>query len=104
MEMPVPESTSRPFLVEATPEVLREHAWLFPRFVTEEGHLCFSVHALPVEAPGIRLVVDTCVGNDRPRGITGGVALATGFLKSLVLFGAGTKGDYRGQRRSSSEA
>ena len=67
LEMPVPYSTSRPFLVEATPEALREHAWLFPDFVTVEGHLRFSIHALLVEAPGIRLVVDTCVGNDRPR-------------------------------------
>lgn len=80
LEMPVPYSTSRPFLVEATPQALREHAWLFPDFVTEEGHLRFSVHALLVEAPGMRLVVDTCVGNDRPRGMTGGVPLATGFL------------------------
>lgn len=84
LEMPVPYSTSRPFLVEATPEALREHAWLFPDFVTVEGHLRFSIHALLVEAPGIRLVVDTCVGNDRPRGMTGGVALATGFLKSFA--------------------
>jgi glyoxylase-like metal-dependent hydrolase (beta-lactamase superfamily II) len=84
LEMPVPYSTSRPFLVEATPEALREHAWLFPNFVTKEGHLRFSIHALLVEAPGIRLVVDTCVGNDRPRGMTGGVALATGFLKSFA--------------------
>ena len=52
--------------------------------MTKEGHLRFLIHALLVEAPGIRLVVDTCVGNDRPRGMTGGVALATGFLKSFA--------------------
>ena len=84
LEMPVPYSTSRPFLVEATPEALREHAWLFPDFVTVEGHLRFSIHALLVEAPGIRLVVDTCVGNDRPRRHDRWVALATEFLKSFA--------------------
>ena len=52
-------------------------------FVTVQGHLRFSIHALLVEAPGIRLVVDTCVGNDRPRGIPVGLA-DHGFLKSFA--------------------
>jgi hypothetical protein len=34
-------------------------------------------------APGLKLVVDTCVGNDRPREITGGQSLATPFLRHL---------------------
>jgi glyoxylase-like metal-dependent hydrolase (beta-lactamase superfamily II) len=83
IELPVPYSAARPFLAEATPEALRRHAWLYPHYVTEEGHLRLSIHALLVEAPGLRLVVDTCIGNDRPRSITGGQPLATGFLKSL---------------------
>lgn len=83
IELPVPYSAARPFLAEATPEALRQHAWLYPHYVTEDGHLRLSIHALLVEAPGLRLVVDTCIGNDRPRSITGGQPLATGFLKSL---------------------
>jgi glyoxylase-like metal-dependent hydrolase (beta-lactamase superfamily II) len=46
-----------------------------------------SVHALLVEAPGLRLVVDTCVGNDRPREITGSEPLATSFLQQLTEAG-----------------
>ena len=43
--------------------------WLFPHFVTEDGALKLSIHALLVEGPGnLRLVVDTCVGHDKPRG------------------------------------
>ena len=42
-----------------------------------------SIHALLVEAPGLKLVVDTCIGNDRPREITGGQPLATPFLQHL---------------------
>ena len=38
---------------------------------------------LLVEAPGLKLVVDTCVGNDRPREITGGEPLSTPFLQHL---------------------
>ena len=52
--------------------------------MTEEGHLRLSIHALLVEAPGLRLVVDTCIGNDRPRSITGRQPLSTGFLQQLT--------------------
>jgi len=59
-------------------------AWLYPHFVSEDDKtLKLSVHALLVEAPGLKLVVDTCVGNDRPREITGGQPLATPFLQHL---------------------
>jgi hypothetical protein len=67
MEMPIVHNPRRAFLAEATPEALREIPWLFPHYVTPEGHLRLSIHALLVEAPGLRLVVDTCIGNDRPR-------------------------------------
>ena len=46
-----------------------------------------SVHALLVEAPGLNLVVDTCVGNDRPREITGGEPMSTAFLQHLGVAG-----------------
>ena len=39
--------------------------WLYPDFVDEEDRMRLSIHALLVEAPGLRLVVDTCVGNDK---------------------------------------
>jgi glyoxylase-like metal-dependent hydrolase (beta-lactamase superfamily II) len=83
IELPVPYSERRPFLAEATPEALRRIGWLWPDYVTPEGHLKLSIHALLVEAPGLRLVVDTCIGNDRPRAITGNQALATSFLADL---------------------
>ena len=87
LEMPVPYSERRPFLAEATPEALRGIPWLFPNYVTAEGHLRLSIHALLVEAPGLRLVVDTCIGNDRPRQITGDRPLATSFLRDLEAAG-----------------
>jgi glyoxylase-like metal-dependent hydrolase (beta-lactamase superfamily II) len=63
-------------------------SWLYPHFVSEDDStLNMSVHALLVEAPGIRRVVDTCVGNDRPREITGGEPLATPFLQQLTEAG-----------------
>lgn len=80
MDLPVPASV----IAEATPEALRQLPWLYPHFVSDDDStLNLSVHALLVEAPGLRLVVDTCVGNDRPREFTGGEALSTPFLEQL---------------------
>jgi glyoxylase-like metal-dependent hydrolase (beta-lactamase superfamily II) len=39
--------------------------WLYPHFMDDQGRLKASVHALIVEAPGRRIVVDTCLGNDK---------------------------------------
>src|ERR1043165_8812349 len=82
MELPVPAGAEN-FLPQATAAELRKSAWLYPHFVTEDDALKLSIHALLVEAPGLRLVVDPCIGNDRPRSITGGQPLATPFLASL---------------------
>jgi glyoxylase-like metal-dependent hydrolase (beta-lactamase superfamily II) len=83
LEVPVPYHPKRPLIAKATPEALREMAWLYPDFVTPEGHLLSSIHALLVEAPGLRMVVDTCIGNDKPRRMTGRLPLQTSFLQSM---------------------
>jgi glyoxylase-like metal-dependent hydrolase (beta-lactamase superfamily II) len=87
LEIPVPYSAKRPMIAEATPEALRRIPWLYPHFVNAQDQLLLSIHALLVEAPGLRLVVDTCIGNDRPRGITGGQPLATKFLEAVAEAG-----------------
>ena len=87
LEIPVAHNPARPFLAEATPEALRAIPWLYPDYVDEEDRLRLSIHALLVEAPGLRLVVDTCIGNDRPRQFIGDKPLATDFLDRLA--GAG---------------
>ena len=83
VEMPIPHDPKHPFLLDATPEALQEIPWLYPHYVTPEGHLRLSVHALLVEAPGLRLVVDTCFGNDKPSAFMGGRALSTSFLQHM---------------------
>jgi glyoxylase-like metal-dependent hydrolase (beta-lactamase superfamily II) len=77
----------RGFLREARPEALATMPWLYPNYVTEDGRMRLSIHALLVEAPGLRLVVDTCIGNDRAREILGGEALSTAFLADLQKAG-----------------
>ena len=42
-----------------------------------------SIHALVVEAPGRRIIVDTCIGNDKPREMAPWSNLQTTFLADL---------------------
>jgi glyoxylase-like metal-dependent hydrolase (beta-lactamase superfamily II) len=44
---------------------IRQLPWLIPHFATEEGRLKMSIHALVVETPTRRIVVDTGLGNDK---------------------------------------
>ena len=41
----------------ATPEVVKQVKWLFPHFVTEEGHLSLSIHSLIIDTSCAR----TCI-------------------------------------------
>ncbi|SKA40052.1 Glyoxylase, beta-lactamase superfamily II [Enhydrobacter aerosaccus] len=74
-------------LPDAHPEAVRAIDWLVPQFATAEGHLRISVHALLVQTPTMRLVVDTCIGNDKPRNGTLFDRLQTRFLQDLDAAG-----------------
>ena len=52
-------------LDDATSEHLETISWLKPHFVDEEGEAAWSIHALVGEVGERRIVVDTCVGNDK---------------------------------------
>ena len=52
-------------LPDATPENLLTIDWCRPHFVKDDGNAVMSVHALLVESQGERIIVDTCVGNDK---------------------------------------
>jgi glyoxylase-like metal-dependent hydrolase (beta-lactamase superfamily II) len=92
MELATRWREDRPFIVEATPEALQSTPWLYPHFVNDEGSLLVSIHALLVEAPGLKLVVDTCIGNDRNRAFLGGRSLSTPFLEDLQEAGWSREG------------
>ena len=82
--IPFPEGS---LLLDATAVALKMSPWLFPHFAKEDGTLIASVQALLVEAPGLRLVVDTCLGNDKPRHLLGGKPHMTPFLQKLADIG-----------------
>jgi glyoxylase-like metal-dependent hydrolase (beta-lactamase superfamily II) len=78
---------SRFILPDATPEAVREIPWLMPHFANEEGKLIMSVHALVVEVNDRKIVVDTCIGNDKPRSSPAWNMLQLPFLKDLSTVG-----------------
>ena len=56
---------SRFILPQATYEEILPIRWMQPHFADERGRLKMSIHALVVETPDRRIVVDTCLGNDK---------------------------------------
>lgn len=52
-------------LPQATRDAVLPMSWMYPHFMNEEGRLRSSVHALVVETPDRRIMVDTCLGNDK---------------------------------------
>ena len=79
---------SRFILPQATPEAILPISWLQPDFADERGRLRMSIHALVVETPGRRIVVDTCLGNDKEnRRIPTWNRLQTSFLSDLAVAG-----------------
>ena len=70
-------------LKDAVPENLRAIEWLAPHFVDDHGEATWSIHALVVETPNRRIVVDTCVGNDKNLPVPFWNQLQTSFLRNF---------------------
>ena len=58
---------SRFILPDATRDACLPIEWLGPHFMDEAGNLIMSIHALIVDTGERRIIVDTCVGNDKER-------------------------------------
>jgi glyoxylase-like metal-dependent hydrolase (beta-lactamase superfamily II) len=83
---PVP--TSPRFFFKGPPaDLVTRHAWLRPHFANEEGRLLLSIHCFIVESEGRRIVVDTCVGNDKNRQNPAWHQLSGPFLEHLSAAG-----------------
>jgi glyoxylase-like metal-dependent hydrolase (beta-lactamase superfamily II) len=70
-------------LPQATRDKVREINWLAPHFADSEGKLIMSIHALVVETPTRKMIVDTCIGNDKQRSIPNWTNLQLPFLEDL---------------------
>jgi glyoxylase-like metal-dependent hydrolase (beta-lactamase superfamily II) len=75
-------------LPNATVEgVKKEQDWLYPSFSDEVGRLKLSIHALVLESMGKRIVIDTCIGNDKVRSNPEWNKLQLPFLQDLQKAG-----------------
>ena len=75
------------FFDGVTPESVMRHAWMRPHFATDDGRLLGSVQAFCIESAGKRIVVDTCVGNDKVRTNPVWNHMQTRFLADLEKVG-----------------
>lgn len=86
VELEIPGGT-RFLLPQASPQAVLPLTWLAPHFMTEDGRLIMSVHALVVETPTRKIIVDTCIGNDKQRNIPTWTNLQLPFLADLAKAG-----------------
>lgn len=66
-------------------DVVARNAWLKPHFADDENQLWMSFHSFVVESEGKRIIVDTCMGNDKPRSFFG--MMQTPYLDNLEAAG-----------------
>lgn len=74
-------------LPDATREACKPIEWLRPHFMDAEGNLIMSIHALVIDTGARRIIVDTCIGNDKQRSIPNWSNLQTSFLSDLETAG-----------------
>ena len=75
------------FWPDATAEAIGAVPWLTPHFVTSTGDLRLSLHSLLVETSEMRVVVDTCVGNDKKRHLADWNQMHDDYLEKLAEVG-----------------
>lgn len=68
-------------------EVLKRRDWLCPDFATDDGRIRLHFQAFVIEAAGRRIMVDPCIGNDKPRRAKWLNMLQTDFLQRLAAAG-----------------
>jgi len=74
-------------LPDAIPENLLPIRWLSPHFITPEGEAIASIQAFIVESQGKRIIVDTCLGNDKKLPIRRWANRKGPFLEDLAAAG-----------------
>ena len=85
---PLPAGAEAFLLPDAVPDVVRSIEWLVPDYATEQGALRTSVQSFVVETPDGCVLVDTGIGNAKPRSVPQYDDLDTDFVERLATAGA----------------
>jgi len=78
-ELPVPLDG---LLDDVPDDVVGRYPWLAPDFMDRDGNARLFIHGLVVDTGERRILVDTCMGDDRPVGTVPG--MPSGFLGALA--------------------
>ena len=74
-------------LPDASNAECKKIEWLEPHFMDAEGYLIFVVQAFVVDTGTRKIVVDTCIGNDKETGVPPWDNMQTSFLEDLTAAG-----------------
>jgi glyoxylase-like metal-dependent hydrolase (beta-lactamase superfamily II) len=74
-------------LKDATPELTLSYDWLKPHFITPDGRMRMNFQAFLVISQGRRIMVDTCIGNDRKREYDVFSNLQGSFIEDITAAG-----------------
>ncbi|MFI0742306.1 MBL fold metallo-hydrolase [Streptomyces sp. NPDC021100] len=86
-EIALPPETGAWLLPDATRDVVAEVPWLWPDFTTSDHAPLLASHTFAFEAGGMRVLVDTGIGNGKTRANPAWHHLDTGYLDRLTAAG-----------------
>ncbi|MFF4319198.1 MBL fold metallo-hydrolase [Streptomyces sp. NPDC001568] len=86
-EVPLAPATGRWLLPDATAAVVAEQEWLRPDFADPDGALRLSSHSFAFSVGGLRVLVDTGIGNGKERANPAWHDLRTDYLQRLTAAG-----------------
>ncbi|MFC9503609.1 MBL fold metallo-hydrolase [Streptomyces sp. NPDC057002] len=86
-EVPLPPATGPWLLPDATPDLVAGQDWLRPHFADGDGVLCLDSHSFAFTAGGLRVLVDTGIGNGKQRANPAWHDLDTDYLRRLTAAG-----------------
>ncbi len=86
-EIALPPATGPWLLPDATPEVVTGQEWLRPHFAGDDGVLHIDSHSFAFVVDGLRVLVDTGIGNGKERANPAWHDLRTDFLERLTAAG-----------------
>ena len=75
-----------PIIPDATPEAVAVMPWLKP-FLDDNDHPRMNIQMMIIETPEQKLVVDTCIGNDKQINMEGWSNMQLPFLENLTAMG-----------------
>lgn len=83
----LPPATGPWLLPDATPAVVAGQDWLRPHFADDEGILRLDSHSFAFTVDGLRVLVDTGIGNGKERANPAWHHLNTDYLQRLAVAG-----------------